>query len=953
MLLFLFFASGFAGLVYEVCWVRGFGNEFGNTVHSASLVAAVFMAGLGLGSYRAGAWADRRSRAPAAARTLLTAYGAAELGVGVLGVALAIAIPRLGGLSTSVSSYVRDPHGWYALSTGSHALRYAIASALVLPPSFLMGATLTLLVRATLLRDLSRAGLQIGLLYGANTAGAALGAYATDAWLVPRLGIFGAQGAAASVNVAVAIGAVALARRAYAGVVVPSSAGLGATGDAEPAEDDAAISAAAHAGARRVLVAGCVALGLSGFAALGMEIVWFRFLSATLGAYRSVFALVLTAVLVGICVGSAAGGYAERRWGRALELFVAAQALFAVSALGLMATFTTARGTPHAVALPTVLVVVGAPSVLMGLSFPLVHAQVQRALSAVGRRAGALYLANTVGSVLGSLVSGFWLAPAIGSQSSFAVLAVLAAVAPLPLVVVALRSGDRPPGARALEVVTAVAAGLTAVSVAAYGALRPDHLARRFVPALPPPDHVLASYEGAEGTIHVLDVGEHGRLLFTNGHPMSGTSLGSQRYMRAFAHLPLLMTERPERALVICFGVGSTLHATSLHPLSSIDLADLSRGVLSHAGYFRDNNHDVLSDARVSVYVEDGRQHLRARAPETYDLVTLEPPPIEFAGISALYSREFYELARSRLTRRGIVTQWLPAYAVPPDVGLAMVRAFVEVFPSSVLLSGYGPELILMGTPAPELTLDLDRVEAELRARPAVAADLARVQLGSLTDLAAMFVAGPDALREATSGVAAVTDDRPQMEYTFGRPSELSPALFGHSEGVRAFCPRCFDGERPSARVPDLTARLTLLERLYATRRFRKNQQPFAAVAASAEEREVVRRSDYLSAILAGGSAARFARGYALAQRGELGAAERELRLGLASAPTDAEAHYNLAVVYASTRREDLAVAEAQRAIEYAGGDHPKARQMLCALRGIGCAASDAGSDDASPDGGR
>ncbi|MCA9590343.1 MAG: hypothetical protein KC657_33800, partial [Myxococcales bacterium] len=218
MLLFLFFASGFAGLVYEVCWVRGFGNEFGNAVHSASLVAAVFMAGLGLGSYRAGAWADRRSRAPAAARTLLTAYGAAELGVGVLGVALAIAIPRLGGLSTSVSSYVRDPHGWYALSTGSHALRYAIASALVLPPSFLMGATLTLLVRATLLRDLSRAGLQIGLLYGANTAGAALGAYATDAWLVPRLGIFGAQGAAASVNVAVAIGAVALARRAYAGV---------------------------------------------------------------------------------------------------------------------------------------------------------------------------------------------------------------------------------------------------------------------------------------------------------------------------------------------------------------------------------------------------------------------------------------------------------------------------------------------------------------------------------------------------------------------------------------------------------------------------------------------------------------------------------------------------------------------------------------------------------------
>jgi spermidine synthase len=955
VLLLLFFASGFAGLVYEVCWVRGFGNEFGNTVHSASLVAAVFMAGLGLGSYRAGAWADRRSRAPAAARTLLRAYGAAELGVGVLGVALALALPRLGWLSTSISTYARDAHGWYVLSAASHALRYAIAAALVLPPSFLMGATLTLLVRATLLRDLSRAGLQIGLLYGANTAGAALGAYATDVWLVPRLGIFGAQGAAAAVNVLVAVGAVALARRAHVEAAREGGASEASPSEAASVDADAGASGAGARDARRVLVAGCVALGLSGFAALGMEIVWFRFLSATLGAYRSVFALVLTAVLAGICVGSAAGGYCQRRWGRALELFVAAQALFAVSALGLMATFTTARGAPHAVALPTVLVVVGAPSLLMGFSFPLVNAQVHDALSAVGRRAGALYLANTVGSVLGSLVSGFWLAPGIGSQASFAVLAALAAVAPMPLVAVALRRGESP-AARALKGVAIVAAGLTVVSVAAYGALGRDHLTRRFVPALPPPDHVLASYEGAEGTIHVLDVGEHGRLLFTNGHPMSGTSLGSQRYMRAFSHLPLLMMERPERALVICFGVGSTLHATSLHPsLTGIDLADLSRGVLSHASYFRDNNHDVLSDPRVSVYVEDGRQHLRGQAPGTYDLVTLEPPPIEFAGISALYSREFYDLARSRLTPRGIITQWLPAYAVPPDVGLAMVRAFVEAFPSSVLLSGYGPELILMGSASPGLTLDLDRVEAELRARPEVAADLARVQLGSLTDLAATFVAGADALRRATGGVAPVTDDKPQMEYTFGRPSELSPALFGHSAGVRDFCPKCFDDGAPSARVADLPARLAILERLYATRRFRKNQQPFAAIAEGAEERAVVRRSDYLSAILAGGAEARFARGYALAQRGQLGAAERELLAGLARAPSDAEAHYNLAVIYASTRREDLAVAEAQRAIECGNGEHPRARKMLCALRGDGCAPSadvDAGADASALDAG-
>lgn len=294
MLLLLFFASGLAGLVYEVCWVRGFGNDFGNTVHSASLVAAVFMAGLGLGSHRAGAWADRRAASDdRAARTLLRAYGAAELGVAVFGVGLAWLLPRLGALSAGISTYTRDAHGWHVLTTGSWALRYALAAALVLPPSFLMGATLTLLVRATLLRDVSHAGLRIGLLYAANTAGAAVGAFATDSALVPRFGIFGAQAAAATVNLLVALGALAL--RASAADREDGSASAVASRD----DTDSPAS-------RRALAAACVALGLSGFAALGMEIVWFRFLAATLGAYRSVFALVLTAVLAGICVGSVA-----------------------------------------------------------------------------------------------------------------------------------------------------------------------------------------------------------------------------------------------------------------------------------------------------------------------------------------------------------------------------------------------------------------------------------------------------------------------------------------------------------------------------------------------------------------------------------------------------------------------------------------------------------------------
>jgi spermidine synthase len=126
------------------------------------------------------------------------------------------------------------------------------------------------------------------------------------------------------------------------------------------------------------------------------------------------------------------------------------------------------------------------------------------------------------------------------------------------------------------------------------------------------------------------------------------------------------MTE-PDAVLVIGFGVGNTTQAVALHPsIRRIDVADLSRDVLVHAGYFRAWNRDVLDDPRLTVYINDGRQHLQMQPGSVYDLVTLEPPPIAYAGVGALYSKEFYALARSRLTPGGYISQWLPAPASDP-----------------------------------------------------------------------------------------------------------------------------------------------------------------------------------------------------------------------------------------------------------------------------------------------
>ena len=174
-------------------------------------------------------------------------------------------------------------------------------------------------------------------------------------------------------------------------------------------------------------------------------------------------------------------------------------------------------------------------------------------------------------------------------------------------------------------------------------------------------------------------------MLVTNGHPMSSTELLSQRYMRAMAHIPLLTIDNPESVLVICYGVGNTAQAATLHPsVRRVEVVDLSRHVLDHSSYFKETNGDVLTDPLVAVYVNDGRHHLQMQPEASYDLITLEPPPIVHAGVAALYSKEFYERARTRLKPKGYMSQWLPAYGVRQTMIFSMTRAFVDIFPNAV-----------------------------------------------------------------------------------------------------------------------------------------------------------------------------------------------------------------------------------------------------------------------------
>jgi spermidine synthase len=951
LLYLLFFLSGLSGLIYQVVWVRVFGNVFGNTVYSAAMVVAVFMLGLGVGSYVVGAWADRRyAERP---DSLLRAYGYIELVIAALGFAISALLPHLEQLSAIVSTYQRDAQGWYVLSSGSYVARGAIAVLLLAPITLLMGGTLTLLIRHLVRRDVAVGGWRIALLYSVNTAGAAIGCLLTDFALVPEYGLRNTQFIAVALNAVAGVGAVYMARvrlkpdpataskkrrtaRLQSVQASPAAGQEERRGRLQPAQQRQAPEAWSPEPAAASVPFVAAALALAGFAALGMEILWFRHFTIMLGQFRAVFSLLLAVILIGIGTGALGAGMIARRSARPAAWFMGVQALLVVfTLLGLFLadsratdatiisdpSFRGGVGSGSAGALAELwfnarpmLLEVAVPALLMGFGFPLANAIVQRAERSVGRRAGALYLANTAGAVAGSLATGFLLLPALGLQGSVSVL-MLTAAAAIPAVYGGSRHEARSRHSFAAALVAAGAA------VGLWLSMPGDYVIARALPTPGVREQVLTLKEGVNEVITVTEAPGRGRTLLTNGHPMSSTLPFSQRYMRALAHLPLLSMDNPQRVLVIGFGVGNTTQAATLHPsIERVEVADLSRDVLDHARYFQQFNKGVLRDPRVAVHVNDGRQHLLMQPPASYDLVTLEPPPIGYAGVAALYSREFYELTKSRLKPGGYLSQWLPAYQVPSFTTLAMVRAFIDVFPDAVLVSGAESDLLLLGANGGRVEVDPAALAAKLARAPLARADLQRIDLGTPTELIGTFVASAATLASATRDTPPVTDDRPIQEYgvmsllNFG---EAVPSSIVKLDEVSAWCPRCFADGKPAPPVADLEVYLALLGRAY---RASSDEVRRARVLAETEGR-VVAGSGYLGAVVPESADLHNLLGIALASSGKIDEAVAEFREALRLDPAAAATHWHLGAALAGRGERAQALDHLQRSVELDPGN--------------------------------
>ena len=834
----LFFLSGALGLLYEVVWFRRLHLALGVSTFAVGAVLSAFMLGLAAGSR----WAARSERLRARP---LVAYALIELGIAAYAVAFPWLVAAVEALYPALFGVLE---GRPLLLAGA---RFALALGVLLPPTFLMGASLPAVAEAA---GRSGPGLarRVAWLYALNTLGGVAGTLVAGFVLVEALGLTRSMWAGAASGVLVAAGALVLSRLPSEppAADAPAAAALPAAERPRRKKKERPAEPAAPApGLARLAFA---AAFLAGAVSLASEIVWTRALVFFVHNSTYAFSAIVAVYLLGIAAGAALAARLARDAARALRGL--AWTLLASSA-ALLAAIAAYRQLPAVAALlaggrrlapgltgggsqaglvlaswaDALVVIFGQvsavlflPALLLGAAFPLALALLPAGDGSAASPVGRLYAANALGSVLGALAGTFALVPLLGTRGALVLLAWL----PLPAALWALARASPGPGVRraALATVPALAA-LTAL--AAPPDFYREMFERRF-------GSVVFFSEGVSETVAVCQYADGSRWIqFSDGRGASGT--GSYQGGWLYAHLPLLLHPHPRSAAVVCFGTGNTLAAASLHPLERLDGVELSRQVVEAAPFFEATNHGVASSGRARIVIEDGRNYLLATR-RSYDVITEEPPLVHTASVVNLYSRDFYELAKRRLGDDGLVAVWLATWELEPDEMRRLVRAFVDVFPyASVWDCTHPYEWVLVGGKrAPRL--DIDALAARM-AEPSIARDLARIepdQGGLLTpaDLLSLHLMDREAMARFAGDAPPVTDDRSVVDFTSPRRAR---ANFGLGEWVTGGLTAAAVGER------GLRSELGLREfdRVYA---FRDSALPLVAsyggrdAAAFAEE---------------------------------------------------------------------------------------------------------------------
>jgi len=762
ILLLLLAGSGCAALIYEIVWLQLLQLVIGSSAVSLGLLLAAYMGGLCLGS-------AALPRLVSPHRHPLRVYACLELGVGALGIVILFGLPL-----------IRQVYLAGAMSGMAGLIARGIVSAACLvPPTLLMGASFPAIARS--LERTPKPIPWLGALYSANIAGAIVGCVIAGFYLLRVYDMATTTYAAAGINAAVALGALASAavvrrREAHAERYKP-------------------VYVRRAPGA--VLV--YLVIALSGLTALGAEVVWTRLLSLLLGATVYTFSIILAVFLMGLWIGSGAGSLLVRHIGQPRLALGGCQFLLALSIAG------TAYIVTHVLPFWPVdpwlslnpwfnfdldvfrtIRTIFLPTLLWGASFPLAMASAAAEGEDPARLTGEIYAANTAGSIGGALAFSLILIPAIGTKACQQLLIGLAASAAIVAIASHAWMMRTHLQATRLRSAIALAAALAGGVVVSFGLISTVSdvpwqviaYGRRVAPILRGLDlsaeaKPLFVGEGMNSSVVITDRAGQ-RFFYVSGKSEASSALLDMRLQRMMGHLPALIHRQPRSVLVVGFGAGVTAGSFVQYPdVESIVVCELEPMIPPASDeFFSTQNYHVLRDHRTRMIYDDAR-HFILTTPEKFDVITTDPIHPWLKGTSALYSKEYFELVRSHLNPGGVAAQWLPLYESDEETVKTQLATFFDVFPDGTVWSNYlngdGYDLVLLGR-LETSPINIDEIQKRLddTKYSGVLSSLTEAEFDSAFDLIGSYAGRAADLAPTLSGAEINRDLNMRLQYVAG-----------------------------------------------------------------------------------------------------------------------------------------------------------------------------------------
>lgn len=773
VLLLLFAGSGCSALIYEIVWYQLLQLVIGSTAVSLGVLLATFMGGLCFGSLALPRLLAGRKDHP------LAIYGKIEIGIAICGILVLFGMPLVDGVYTTAVG-----HGMPSV-----LFRALICAICLLPPTFLMGASLPAIARW--IETTPRGVSWLGLLYGGNTAGAVFGCLLAGFYLLRVFDLATATYVAAAINIAVALFSISLAKR------TPHRS-------AEPLPPPKMDS-------RPVYWPVYVTIALSGATALGAEVVWTRLMGLLLGATVYTFSIILAVFLVGIGIGSGFGAMLSRSL-RARTALGVSQLLLAGAVA--WTAFMISDSLPwwpvnpllsanpwftFQIDLIRVLWTIFPATLLWGASFPLALAAAASGEEDPGRLVGGIYAANTGGAIIGALAFSLILIPAIGTANCERVLIAVAAISACFVLVPAVLRARGMAAMAALILCLGGAAYLTASVhpvpplLIAYG---------RRIMINRDSSKILYTGEGINSSIAISQWSDGAVQFHVSGKVEASTEPYDMRLQRMLGHMPALIHPDPKSVLIVGFGAGVTAGSFVTYPsIQHIVICEMEPLIPPTATrYFAAQNYNVMNDPRTKIYYDDAR-HYVLTTPEKFDIITSDPIHPWVKGSATLYSKEYFQMVKDHLNPGGVVTQWVPLYESDAETVKSEIATFFDVFPNGSVwaneLNGGGYDVFLLGQAEPT-SINVDQVQAKLTSPDygRVLQSLRDVGFGSAAELFSTYAGQDQDLKGWLRDAEINRDGNLRLQYLAGLALNISAegAIYNEMLTYRQFPFNLFKG---------------------------------------------------------------------------------------------------------------------------------------------------------------